>query len=259
MASYETVFWASLGGMEMLANFGESPACKSHSFGRWSEACVCCRSEVTERQWTIVMSRPRAVKLGAVSAVASASFAATAWATATRTSAHFDRAAAPRIALRPRSRRRRVAESLSPIGKWYSVVSAAFLGGVVVARVSDRPIAGATIAASATSALLAKVFDRTLPQPPVPANHRHKPRKAVFPSGHAMVGTAVSMTAAYVMSRERLVKPAAIFPAAIAFSLGNPAAKLAVRKHWPSDVAGGLTAGVAVAAACCAVYELLRD
>src|SRR4051812_3543028 len=127
------------------------------------------------------MSRRRAKELAAVGAIAAASFGAVAWASASRASAHVDRAMAPKIALRPRSRRRRVAEQLSPIGKWYSVVSAAVVVGAVVARSSKRPAAGATIVASTVSALLSRVFDHVLPQPPVPANHRHKPNKAVFP------------------------------------------------------------------------------
>jgi hypothetical protein len=72
-----------------------------------------------------------------------------------------------------------------------------------------------------------------------------------------MVPTSASLTTAYVLMREGLAAPAATVPAAIAFSLANPALKLAVRKHWATDVLGGLTAGVAVAAGCCAVYEHL--
>src|SRR4051812_41282959 len=205
------------------------------------------------------MSRARARDLAAVSGIATASFAAVAWASASRASAHLDRVLAPKLALRPRTRRRRGADRLSPIGKWYSVVSAAAVARAIVARSSGRPAAGARILASTTSALLAKAFDRLLPQPPVPANHRHKPNKAVFPSGHAMVGTAAALTTAYVLSREGLARPAIAMPPAIAFSLGNPALKLAVQKHWPTDALGGVAAGLAVAAACCAVYETFRD
>jgi len=205
------------------------------------------------------MSQSRASSLGVVSAVAAASFAAVTWASASRATAHFDRTLAPRLALRPRSRGRKVAERLAPIGKWYAVVPAAVVTGALVARATRRRAAGAAIIASASSALLAKAFDVLLPQPPVPESHRHEPRKAVFPSGHAMVGTAVSLTTAYVLSREQLASGAKVFPAAIVFSLGNPALKLAVRKHWPTDAIGGLAAGLAVAAACCAVYEAVRD
>ena len=74
-----------------------------------------------------------------------------------------------------------------------------------------------------------------------------------------MVGTAVSLTTAYVLSREGIVSGVVTFPAAIVFSLGNPALKLAVRKHWLTDALGGVVAGLAVSAACCAVYETRRD
>jgi membrane-associated phospholipid phosphatase len=206
------------------------------------------------------MSSSRARELAAVGAIAGATFAGVAVATATRASAHVDRQLAPRLALRPRSRGRRVAQSLSPVGKWYTVTSAAVIGGVILARDPRRRLAGATIGASSIVAvLLSKAFDHALPQPPVPANHRHEPRKAVFPSGHGVLATSVASTAAYVLSREALVDPRVASMTAIVFSIANPALKLAVRKHWLSDAVGGVAAGVAIAAACCAAYEQLRD
>lgn len=206
------------------------------------------------------MSKRRAHELAGVSALAAGTFGAIAWATASRASAHVDRAMAPRLAARPRSRARRVAERLSPIGKWYAVGPAAAAAGALIARSSGRTSAGTTIVASSVaSTLLSVAFDHLLPQPPVPQNHRHEPNKAVFPSGHALLATSTALTTAYVMSRERLAGLPAVMPAAVAFSLANPALKVAVRKHWPTDALGGLVAGIAVAAGCCAVYELFRD
>jgi membrane-associated phospholipid phosphatase len=205
------------------------------------------------------MSKRRARELGAWSAVATALFGATALLSATRASAHADRMAAPRLALRPRSRARRVAERLSVVGKWYTLVPAGVVAGAAVGVARRSAAAGVPIAASAISAaVLAKVFDRVLPQPPVPANHRHEPHKAVFPSGHGLLGTATSLTAAYISSREELADGAIAIPIAALFSLANPALKLGVRKHWPTDAIGGVAAGVAIAAACCAIYEALR-
>ena len=206
------------------------------------------------------MSQSRARELTTVSAVAAATFAGVTIASATRASAHVDRTLSPRLAFRPKSRRRRVAGSLSPVGKWYTILSAATVGGALVARDPQHRLAGGTIAASSIIAtLLSLSLDHVLPQPPVPANHRHDPRKPVFPSGHGLVSTAVASTAAYVLSRETMVDARTATIAAATFSLANPALKLAVRKHWLSDAVGGVAAGVAVAAACCAAYEQLRN
>ena len=206
------------------------------------------------------MSSRRARELAVVSAVSATTFAGVAIATATRASARVDRRLSPRLAPKPRSRGRRIAESLSPVGKWYTLVPAAVIGGAALARDPSRRAAGATIAASSIIAtLIAKAFDHVLPQPPVPANHRHKPNKPVFPSGHALLSTSVASTAAYVLNRESLIDAAPAAIAAAAFSVGNPAIKLAVQKHWLTDAIGGVVAGVAIAAACCATYEQLRD
>lgn len=201
----------------------------------------------------------RASQLAATGAVAALAFGIVALGSATRAAAHIDRKTAPRLALRPRSRGRRVAERLSPLGKWHTLVPGAAITGAVVARATGRPAAGVTIAASPVVAtLLGELLDRVLPQPPVPANQRHEPRKAVFPSGHGLLATSTALTAAYVISREELADGAMTFPPAIVFSLLNPALKLGVRKHWLSDAVGGVAAGVAVAAMCCALYELTR-
>jgi membrane-associated phospholipid phosphatase len=202
----------------------------------------------------------RAEALVAVGAVALTTFAGVAVASASRASSHIDRTLSPRLAPRPRSRSRRVAEALSPVGKWYTVVPAALVGGALLARDRKRRIAGGTIAASSVAAFaFSKAFDRLLPQPPVPPNHRHEPNKPAFPSGHAMLATAVAPTAAYVLGREELVPPRIAAAAAIAFSVSQPALKLAVRKHWASDVVGGWAAGATIAALCCAAYESLSS
>ena len=202
----------------------------------------------------------RVETLAGVAVVAAAGFATTAVATGTRASAHFDRKLAPRLAPRPRTRRRRIAEAMSPVGKWYVILPAGVLGGALLARDRTRRVAGATIAVSPIIAfVLAKLFDHLLPQPPVPAGHWRESNKPVFPSGHAMMSMSVAPTAAYVLSREQLAHLPSSMAAAVLFSLVHPALKLAVRKHWPTDAIGGVAAGVAISAACCAAYEHLRD
>jgi membrane-associated phospholipid phosphatase len=192
-----------------------------------------------------------------ISATATAAFGVVALASATRRSAHVDRTLAPRMAFRSQSRGRKLANRISPAGKWYVIVPvASALGAMVALSDRRRRSAGVAIVASAVSAtLLGKLFDATIPQPPVPAGHRGEPRKAVFPSGHGLISSAASLTSAYVLVREDLASPFAALPFAVLFPLVNTGMKLGAKKHWPSDALGGLVAGLAISAGCCAVYE----
>jgi membrane-associated phospholipid phosphatase len=206
------------------------------------------------------MSQRRAQNLSMVAAGAAATFGATAVATATRASAHVDRKLAPRVAFGARASGRRAHDALSPVAKWYTLMPAAIVAGAVLARRREHRAAGVALAASGIVAtVVAKACDALLPQPPVPAGHRDKPGKAVFPSGHALLSSATSFTACYVLSRERIVNTAPAAVAAGGFVVVNTAIKLGVRKHWMSDVAGGLAAGLAIAAGTCAVYEAMRE
>jgi membrane-associated phospholipid phosphatase len=189
--------------------------------------------------------------------MSSAAFAVVATSSATRASAHLDRKLEPRIAFR---RARRLGDVTDLAGKWYVLAPATTLIGIWLAAQHGRRVGGAIIAASGLAgAALTLAFDRTIPQPPVPAGHRDKPNKPTFPSGHAFMSTATALTTAYVLTRERLVYPRVAVPLAALFPIANTTLKLGARKHWASDAVGGLVGGVAVAALCCAVYEALSD
>jgi membrane-associated phospholipid phosphatase len=66
------------------------------------------------------------------------------------------------------------------------------------------------------------------------------------------------MMAAYVLCREGVVGPAAAVPLAVLPPVVSGLARVVERKHWPSEVAGGLLAAVAIAAASGLAYELAR-
>ncbi|HEU4451937.1 MAG TPA: phosphatase PAP2 family protein [Longimicrobium sp.] len=158
---------------------------------------------------------------------------------------------------------REAAAKAAPLGKWWTYIPGA-LGAaayLLAARGEDDGRAGRSRKAGAGAVLLAgtvatalnPAFDRWLPQPPTPPGH---PRpKPVFPSGHAFGPGAVSFSAAYVMAREGLARPAVALPAAVAVPLALAGGRVMVEKHWASDVLGGVLGGVTVAAACLAVYE----
>jgi membrane-associated phospholipid phosphatase len=195
-----------------------------------------------------------------VAGASSAAFALVATASSTRASAHLDRTLEPRIAFRPRSRARRLADVASPAGKWYTLATATALIGTWLATRHGRRVGGAIVATSGLAAAgLTLAFDRVIPQPPVAAGHRDEPNKPSFPSGHAFMSTATALTTAYVLTREHLVQPRVAFPIAALLPIANTTLKLGARKHWASDAAGGIVGGLAVAALCCAAYESLSD
>jgi membrane-associated phospholipid phosphatase len=76
-----------------------------------------------------------------------------------------------------------------------------------------------------------------------------------FPSGHTTASTAIAMTAAYVLARQRLVP----LPVAIAIGGLVPATIGAGRvlsdEHWATDVIGGWIGGAGIAALAAAIFE----
>jgi undecaprenyl-diphosphatase len=107
--------------------------------------------------------------------------------------------------------------------------------------------------ATILAALLEPAFDHLLPQPPMPRGRRKQ--RAVFPSGHAFVPTAVLLTSAYVLARQDAADARVVYPVAVVLPAALAGAKLLAEKHWPSDVLAGWIAGVALSAGCVAAYE----
>ena len=78
-----------------------------------------------------------------------------------------------------------------------------------------------------------------------------------FPSGHATAATAVWLTLTWVLAREGIVGRWAHVAGPIVVLLVG-VSRVYLDAHWASDVAGGWIGGLAIAAACVAVYELSR-
>ena len=206
----------------------------------------------------------RALALGAAAAVATVAFGVLTAAVARRHTAGADHAVKKRTAPRRGHPVRRAAKTLAPAGKWWTYIPSALGASLYVLRAaapnggerppSRRTGAGAVFLAGVVATALNPAFDHWLPQPPTPPGHR-KRNKPVFPSGHAFGPSAVSLAAAYVLTRERLAHPGLAFPAALAIPAVTAGARMLQEKHWASDVLGGYLGGVAVAAACVAAYE----
>lgn len=76
-----------------------------------------------------------------------------------------------------------------------------------------------------------------------------------FPSAHATSSSAVCCTLAYVFWRERLVSGAAAAVFAVLVPLLIGASRVYLDVHWATDILGGWSAGLIVAALSAAVYN----
>ena len=205
--------------------------------------------------------------LAAAATAAAAGFGVLAAAVARRDTARADEKVRKRASPRRGHPARQAADAISPAGKWWTYVPAALAASAFVLKSDEasddagahsrRAGAGAITLAGVVATGLNHAFDRWLPQPPAPPGRKNR-RKPVFPSGHAFGPTAVGLSAAYVLAREGIARPAVAVPAALAVPVVTAGGRLIDEKHWASDLVGGYLGGFALAAACVAAYEATR-
>lgn len=120
------------------------------------------------------------------------------------------------------------------------------------ARRAAVPVALAVALAPFTTSRIKPVFARLRP-----GYLDDGGRSFSFPSGHTTIATAVALTVAYVMMRER-VAPRLAPVIAVLFVIAVGASRVYLAEHWATDVVGGVAIGTAIAAACATVYEVAR-
>lgn len=147
-----------------------------------------------------------------------------------------------------------MAKAVGPIGKQWLHIPATAAVSWYLWRREAGPRSVVPLAASVTSDILSRVFDRLPPNRQPPPGHPDQ-HKTTFPSGHANETTAVTFTTAYVLAREGVVAPAPAFAIAAVLSIASPAGRMYLDRHWATDVVAGWCLGLATAAGCAAIYE----
>ena len=125
-------------------------------------------------------------------------------------------------------------------------------------RRHGRSKAGVVVAAPAVGGLISGLvklaYGRARPLGGAVLNER----TYSFPSGHAATSAAVMVTLCYVLAREKIIS----WPVAILLGGGVPLVvgltRLYLDVHWTTDVIGGWSVGLFVAALSAGLYEYLR-
>jgi undecaprenyl-diphosphatase len=190
----------------------------------------------------------------ATSAAAIAGFAALARSVARRDTREHDHRLRNAIVDKQGRVDRALAKAVGPLGKeWLHAPVALSIALVLWRRGAGRQ-ATLPLIASVSAELVNRLCEGTLHirKPPPGKRERHKPS---FPSGHALETAAMALTSSYVLAREGVVPAGPSAAAAVALAAASGGGRVYLDRHWMSDAVGGYLLGIAIAAACGALYE----
>ena len=193
-----------------------------------------------------------------VSAIALAIFADVGEDVAEKSTGGFDNAVRAWFLAHQNPTLYKIAATLTWVGSPTIMVIVAIAAGVWFYRSRGRSKAGVMVAAPAAGGILAGgmklLYGRARPAGAALFNER----TFSFPSGHAATSAAVMVTLCYVLARERIISwPAAtLIGGLVPLIVGLT--RLYLDVHWATDVVGGWTVGLFVAAMSAALYERLR-
>jgi undecaprenyl-diphosphatase len=193
-----------------------------------------------------------------VSAIALAIFADVGEDVAEKSTGAFDNAVRAWFVAHQNPTLYKIAAVLTSAGSPTIMVIIAIAAGVWFFRARGRSKAGVMVAAPAAGGLLAGgmklLYGRARPAGAALFNEK----TFSFPSGHAATSAAVMVTLCYVLARERIISwPVAILIGGLV-PLIVGLTRLYLDVHWATDVVGGWTVGLFVAAMSAALYERLR-
>jgi membrane-associated phospholipid phosphatase len=138
------------------------------------------------------------------------------------------------------------------------MVLLAIVAGIWFYRRHGHRKAGIVVAAPAVGGLVSGTVKQLYARQRPPGGLLLNERTYSFPSGHSLTAAAVMVTLCYVMAREKMIS----WPVAIVIGGVVPLlvglSRLYLDVHWTTDVVGGWTAGLFIAALAAAMYEYLR-
>lgn len=199
--------------------------------------------------WTLIV---------VVSAIAVGVFADLGEDVAEHSTTHFDNSVRAWVISHQNPVLYKIAYVLTWIGSPDVMLLLAIGSGVWFYRRKGHIMAGVVVAAPATASLVSftakLIFGRVRPAGAALVNEL----TYSFPSGHATTSASVTVTLCYVMAREGIIswKTAILIGGSVPLIVGFTRVYLDV--HWATDVVGGWTVGLFVAAMCAALYEYLR-
>jgi undecaprenyl-diphosphatase len=147
---------------------------------------------------------------------------------------------------------------VTTIGSVTPMVVYAVIGAVVL-WLKGRPLVASTVLVAPAAAVVAylglkNVFARTRPS----GIGNVIEGTYSFPSAHATTSAAICCTLAYVFWRERLVPGAVAILFAVLIPVLVGMSRVYLDVHWATDVAGGWSAGLFIAALSAGLYKTSR-
>ena len=152
-------------------------------------------------------------------------------------------------------------EMLSTAARWMSTIGS--VNPLIVFAVAaclylwlrGRPRAGAALLLAPAVALMAFDLVKVSVGRARPAGGAAEDTFA-FPSAHSAASASICCAVAWVFWRERIANAPACLSFAVLAPLAIGISRIVLDVHWVTDVLGGWSLGVLIAAASAAVYEL---
>jgi undecaprenyl-diphosphatase len=152
----------------------------------------------------------------------------------------------------------KIAMSLSTVGSVTPLVGIAMAGAVYLVYRRRHLVAVPVLVAPALGVVAYVTLKNTFARARPSALASVMEGTYSFPSAHATSSSAICCTLAYVFWREHLVNGAAALLFGVVIPLLVGLSRIYLDVHWTTDVLGGWSAGVLVAALSASLYNSVR-